>query len=68
MLRERLRIRTRAQLVQELCRALHIGEEEGDGSGGEIPSHGPHDVRKQVYVEGTTEPDYRSLRTDPALR
>ena len=28
-----------AKLVQELCRTLDIGEEEGDGAGGEVVAH-----------------------------
>jgi hypothetical protein len=30
--RERLRVATRAQLAQQLRRALQVGEQEGDGS------------------------------------
>ena len=33
MLRQRSRVALRAQLVQELGRALHVGKEEGDGAG-----------------------------------
>jgi hypothetical protein len=40
MLRERLRILTGAQFVQQVRRPLDIGEEESDGSGGEIAAHG----------------------------
>ena len=32
MLPQRLRVLLGAQLVQELGRALHVGEEEGDGA------------------------------------
>ena len=37
---ERFRVRVRPELVQQLGRALDIGEEEGDGSGREIAPHG----------------------------
>jgi hypothetical protein len=41
-----------AKLVQELRRALHIGEEEGDGAGREIvsqsPDHPPGPIRRLV--------------------
>ena len=40
MLGERVRVRLGAELVQQLRRALDVGEEEGDGAGGEIAPHG----------------------------
>ena len=39
VLGERFRVRL-AQLVQELGRALHVGEEERDGPGGKVAPHG----------------------------
>jgi hypothetical protein len=44
MLRERLRIGIGAQRVQQLRRALHIGEQKGDGSGREIAPHSVNDA------------------------
>ena len=41
MLREHLRIPLRAQIVQELGRALHVREEEGDGAGRKAGPHWP---------------------------
>ena len=41
MLGERLRVVLRAQLVQQPRRALDVGEEEGDGAGGEVVPHAP---------------------------
>ena len=41
VLGELLRVRLRAELMQEPRRALHIGEEEGDGAGREILAHAP---------------------------
>jgi len=35
-----MRIVLDAELVQQLRRALHVGEEEGHGSRGEIAPHG----------------------------
>ena len=39
MLPQRLRVLLGPQFVQELGRALHVGEEEGDRSRGEFGSH-----------------------------
>ena len=39
VLQQSLRVAFGAQLVQELGRALHVGEEEGDGSGRKIAPH-----------------------------
>ena len=39
MLGERIRVRLRAELVQQPRRALDVREEEGDGAGREIGSH-----------------------------
>ena len=36
MLCQRLRVRLGAELVQQLRRPLDVGEEEGDGSGGQV--------------------------------
>ena len=43
MLGERRCVRSRAQLVQELGRALHVCEQEGDRPGRQIATHGLHD-------------------------
>ena len=40
MLRERVRVRIRAERVQQSRRSLDVGEEERDGAGREIPAHG----------------------------
>ena len=40
MFGERFFVLARAQLVQQLCRALYVGKEEGDGSGGKGGPHG----------------------------
>ena len=42
MLRERMRVPIRAQLVQQPRRALHVSEEEGDRSRREIARHAHH--------------------------
>ena len=39
VLGERLRVALGAELVQQPRRALDVGEEEGDGAGGEVVSH-----------------------------
>jgi hypothetical protein len=39
VLGERLRIHLRADLVQELRRALEVGEYEGDSAGWKLPRH-----------------------------
>ncbi len=39
MLGERLAVPLRAELVQQLARALDVGEEQRDSAGGEISSH-----------------------------
>jgi hypothetical protein len=36
MLRKRIRIVIGAELMQQPCRAFHVGEEEGDSPGGKI--------------------------------
>jgi hypothetical protein len=43
MLSQRLRVPVCAELVQELGRALDVGEEERDGPGWQIAPHGRHD-------------------------
>ena len=40
VLGERLRVGLGAELVQELRRALDVGEEEGDGAGRKVVAHG----------------------------
>ena len=52
MLCERLRVLLRPELVQELRRALHVGEEESDGSRGEITPHKRHHAPKQGLRHG----------------
>ena len=42
MLGERLRVPLGAELMKQAGRALHIGEEEGDGAAREIAAH--HDI------------------------
>jgi hypothetical protein len=49
VLRERLRIALCSQLVQELGRALHVGEEEGDRPGREVT---PHVVIMHLRLQG----------------
>jgi hypothetical protein len=39
MHRKRVRIPLLAQVVQQLRRALHVGEEKGDISGGKVAAH-----------------------------
>ncbi len=50
VIRQGLRVRLRAEVVQQLRRALDVGEEEGDGAGGEINSHRQHDARGGTAV------------------
>jgi hypothetical protein len=40
VLGQRLRVRLGAELVEQLRRALDVGEHEGHGAGREIRSHG----------------------------
>jgi hypothetical protein len=52
MLGQRFRIPNGVQLAQELRRALHVGEEEGDGSGRKIRPHRRHDAPARRKPQG----------------
>ena len=52
MLLERPGISLGAQLVQQVRRALHVGEEEGDGSGRKLAPHRRHHAPISGYVKG----------------
>jgi hypothetical protein len=49
MLGERVRVRLRTELVEELRRALNVGEEERDGPGRKVVAHGARSsARREV--------------------
>ena len=65
MLRQRIRIRLFAELVQQLGRPLHVGEKEGDSPGGKRLRHDPMMVeRPRRSNEGRNETRTRELRSD----
>jgi hypothetical protein len=55
VLGERVGIPCRAELVQQPCRALDVGEEEGDGAGRQLGVHDPS-------VVGCYVPNQRARR------
>jgi hypothetical protein len=50
VLGKRLGVGGSAKLVQQPCRALHVGEKERDYSRGKIASHGLHDAASRGAV------------------
>ena len=55
VLGERLRVRLGAELVQQLRRALDVGEEEGDGAArGDRAACGPDHARRRAAVQRCT--------------
>ncbi len=53
MLSKRVGISVGAKLVQQLRRALDVGEKEGDGSRWKIALHRRHHARAAIHVDGT---------------
>ena len=70
VLGESVGVRVRAELVQELRRALDVGEEEGDGAGREVGSHARVIIRlSRARVQapglGKETPSWASVRSVP---
>jgi hypothetical protein len=54
VLREHLRVFLGTELVQELRRAIHVGEEEGDSSGRKFTAHGINDAPEANLCHGAS--------------
>jgi hypothetical protein len=50
VLGERLGVALGTELSQQLRRALHVGKEEGDGSGRKTAPHGQNDATQMVHT------------------